>query len=44
MQLYGFPPSILFGLVSTNAAIPQPGGDQGPSGYDYDYNDIYTFD
>ena len=44
MQLYGFPPSILFGLVSTPAAIPQPNGDQGTSGYDYDYNTKYTYD
>ena len=41
MQLYGFPPSILFGLVSQKAAIPQP---DGRGDYDYNYNTPYTYD
>ena len=44
MQLYGFPPSILFGLVSTPAAIAQPNGNLGTKGYDFDYNIQYNYD
>ena len=44
MQLYGFPPNILFGLVSKPAIIPQTKNDQGVFEQDVNYNTEFTFD
>ena len=44
MQLYGFPPNILFGLVSKPAIIPQV-VINGTETFDYNYNSLNcTFD
>lgn len=39
MRLYGFPPSLLFGLVSRQSIIPEVDGKQ-----DWNYNTAYTYD
>ena len=44
MQLYGFPPSILFNLVSQKAAVPQVANSEGTLEFDYNYNIAYTYD
>lgn len=45
MRLYGFPPSILFGLMSKPAIIPHTLNDQGELVADYSFNsDQCTFD